>query len=1471
MPVRVSQAPGSSTLTTSYTHQQHRMSPASLRGGDESSSADSRHRRLLQKDPQESNHIMSTRSNSSLRSAFREPPSPQKPRSSGHDRRPTLSSKPTREKLNSGIKSNTASAASTINSARGYLQPPEATSNVTTFYAFGQNADEELEPADFEFSPSVNLEDVHRSIITDDADPVLSQFPLPGRNIGGNMNSSGGASQPASSAAGSVIRKPSVGKFSNSNANQEQGSYRQRRISNATGSISKLVPGDNTAARAQRRRPSIASSLNSVNSLTPPIPSKEYSSGTGHARNAQEARAQVANNPNRTTKAKSLQPPPRPQVITSAPLKPALTPEHARPSSFATVEKSPNRLHKSAIPAPGSSRRISTVPYASGLGARTISPTDARRLKRLSTIRTPPPPVDSQRTTPASPSLHPCKSITPSSSANTPEPMRKSYSSGISTASTTPSARTSTASLQPRLSQNLSLSRLPTAKVSRQSNEEDEIPPVPPLPKSLVSPPTMSAEFPEQSSVPPQPPKHREITPIRVSTEDTPELAPTGITRRRRGMTLGVSSKVSQTLEPKASVSSLNKKNLAPLRLPPLNLLPLSTPTISRVNALGNTSDTEELTPPRRYGHKTPSTPMTASKATFFGRSSVADGPVHQRSTSSFNHASSRIPTPELGSFRGDSSASSSLPISASSRFGRETISPYVPQPLPRQSLDYGQGPDSNPVPEIKSSSRILGLPMPRDKSRQQKHKEEVQAQSQPQERDTPDTPSSSSSLRRKLSLSWKRGTKTSHAASERESEYPPKYDGMPPPRLPASATWAGAESTPSPSKASHGRRKSIITIGTTSGHDRTKSESWGSNTTGSPRRELKTEDASAYPPQYQAYHPPTQNNMGPPPQPSAKSSTASSILSPVHKMLSNKTSIGQIRRDRDRDRQPYSSHDPSLDADDLIAEEEMRKLASKRKNLESATQELESLQRRAVPKEKLSPTQALRSVSLNIFERGEIVDYKDVYFFGTESAKKHTGDPSSQSANFGYDDDRGDYMIIKGDHLAYRYEIIDVLGKGSFGQVVRCIDHKTGGLVAIKIIRNKKRFHQQALVEVNILQKLKEWDPQKKHSLISFTQSFYFRGHLCISTELLGMNLYEFIKSNDFRGFSLRLIRRFTKQLLSGLLLLKGHRVIHCDLKPENVLLAAPNKGEIKMIDFGSSCFEHEKVYTYIQSRFYRSPEVILGMTYGLPIDIWSLGCILAELYTGYPIFPGENEQEQLACIMEVFGPPEKHLIEKSTRKKLFFDSFGKPRVIVSSKGRRRRPSSKTLSQALKCDDEAFLDFITRCLRWDPDKRLKPDEAMHHDFITGRKTSTRLRGSSAQSSTDSASTRSRYGSGTQSYGVSGSRPLPEPPASSKASSKPSGHLSYMSQSPNKSYGSLANGTAGAIVSTANGVGTSGHLKRNSTVSSTASNGGGTKRTSIGGAGAGSSLPRVAAATRSTSGKVGTPPVSNGVSLRTRI
>jgi len=196
--------------------------------------------------------------------------------------------------------------------------------------------------------------------------------------------------------------------------------------------------------------------------------------------------------------------------------------------------------------------------------------------------------------------------------------------------------------------------------------------------------------------------------------------------------------------------------------------------------------------------------------------------------------------------------------------------------------------------------------------------------------------------------------------------------------------------------------------------------------------------------------------------------------------------------------------------------------------------------------------------------------------------------------------------------------------------QVLQCVDHKTSDSVAIKIIRNKKRFHQQGAIEVRILQQLNDNNNNNnnnsnnssnsnRHYIIRLLDHFIFRNHICLVFPLLSLNLYEFLKANQFRGCSLSLIRRFSLQLLHCLSLLHEHNVIHCDLKPENILLCRANSSEIRVIDFGSSCCVSERVYSYIQSRYYRSPEVILGVKYSLPIDMWSFGCILAELATGY------------------------------------------------------------------------------------------------------------------------------------------------------------------------------------------------------------------------------------------------------------
>ncbi|RMC02805.1 hypothetical protein DUI87_19996 [Hirundo rustica rustica] len=283
-----------------------------------------------------------------------------------------------------------------------------------------------------------------------------------------------------------------------------------------------------------------------------------------------------------------------------------------------------------------------------------------------------------------------------------------------------------------------------------------------------------------------------------------------------------------------------------------------------------------------------------------------------------------------------------------------------------------------------------------------------------------------------------------------------------------------------------------------------------------------------------------------------------------------------------------------------------------------------------------MTASEALKNFrnQLTVYEQKEIFNYTELWFLGLE-AKKIEGLPETQNNNC-YDDEHGSYLKVLHDHIAYRYEVLEVIGKGSFGQVAKCLDHKTNELVALKIIRNKKRFHSQALVEVKILDALLKKDKDDTHNIIHMKEYFYFRNHFCIAFELLGINLYELIKKNNFQGFSLSLIRHFTRCVLRCLQVLYQERIIHCDLKPENILLYHNGQGSVKVIDFGSSCYEDQRVYTYVQSRFYRSPEVILGHPYAMAVDMWSLGCIIAELYTGYPLFPGENESDQLACIME-------------------------------------------------------------------------------------------------------------------------------------------------------------------------------------------------------------------------------------------
>ncbi|OMJ95588.1 hypothetical protein SteCoe_1008 [Stentor coeruleus] len=336
-----------------------------------------------------------------------------------------------------------------------------------------------------------------------------------------------------------------------------------------------------------------------------------------------------------------------------------------------------------------------------------------------------------------------------------------------------------------------------------------------------------------------------------------------------------------------------------------------------------------------------------------------------------------------------------------------------------------------------------------------------------------------------------------------------------------------------------------------------------------------------------------------------------------------------------------------------------------------------------------------------------ELENYNEVYYFSKVS----------KYAAKDFDDDKGDYKITFGDDIHYRYEILDVLGKGSFGQVIKVQDHLRKKPIALKIIKSRQRYAEQARIEIELLKLFREMDVENKYNIVRLEDDFVFRGHVMITFELLGLNLYELLKRNSFRGLSVTLIKRFSYQVLQSLALLAKNYVIHCDLKPENVLLSDSNLMSVKLIDFGSSCYANQRVYTYIQSRFYRAPEVVLGIPYTSAIDIWSFGCILVELYTGIPIFPAKSEQELINCIVEVLGMPTESLIIQGTRSRIYF-SDPSEKVNLLEPNRKKAPGSRTLRSILKGADENFIQIIEGCIQWEPKSRITAINALRSPWF---------------------------------------------------------------------------------------------------------------------------------------------------------
>ncbi len=165
--------------------------------------------------------------------------------------------------------------------------------------------------------------------------------------------------------------------------------------------------------------------------------------------------------------------------------------------------------------------------------------------------------------------------------------------------------------------------------------------------------------------------------------------------------------------------------------------------------------------------------------------------------------------------------------------------------------------------------------------------------------------------------------------------------------------------------------------------------------------------------------------------------------------------------------------------------------------------------------------------------------------------------------------------------------------------------------------------------------------DPSDQYNIVRMMEHLSWQNHQFFVFELLYKDMFQHIQDNNYRGFSIGEISQYARQILQCLQFLEEREIIHCDLKPENILICDSVCKKIKIVDFGVSTKIDEQIYTYVQSRFYRAPEVILRIPYTTKVDIWSLGCIIAELFTGEPLFPANSEQELLEYIMELKGCP--------------------------------------------------------------------------------------------------------------------------------------------------------------------------------------------------------------------------------------
>ncbi|CAN0310687.1 unnamed protein product [Lampetra fluviatilis] len=340
--------------------------------------------------------------------------------------------------------------------------------------------------------------------------------------------------------------------------------------------------------------------------------------------------------------------------------------------------------------------------------------------------------------------------------------------------------------------------------------------------------------------------------------------------------------------------------------------------------------------------------------------------------------------------------------------------------------------------------------------------------------------------------------------------------------------------------------------------------------------------------------------------------------------------------------------------------------------------------------------------------ERTELLAMQEIWYLGLQNQAQGL-------YNNGYDDEDENYIPVKHEHLNFRYEVLETIGFGGQGIVVKCLDHRTNSLVAVKILGIPVSAYDANLQrrEIEIGNQVQAWDTDDSN-IIKMLDWFEFRKHYTIVLELLSGTLDDLNRRRNAEPLRMEEVKIFTKGILKCLSHLQAKKIIHGDLKPENILVKDRVAGTMKVTDFGHSFVEGCQTAMTFGTLMFMAPEGHLGYSSTCSADMWALGCTVVEIVTGRAIFDPMNFDDQLVCCMEVLGLPPDDLVKAAPRGNEYFESDKQPKMF----GCIRVPGSRPLCMLLAKYGPEFVDFISSCLQWIPALRMTPEQALAHKWL---------------------------------------------------------------------------------------------------------------------------------------------------------